>query len=139
MPPLPEYHPITHSSEELKKYPLQLLAIKSTSNFLNSSHANVQHLLKKEGVPYLDIHQQDAEIRGIADGDPVKVYNAQGQILLTARIKQKVRPGVVCMPQGFWPSLMKGGSSANALTNDLLTDMGDGAALQEARVEVMKA
>ena len=43
------------------------------------------------------------------------------------------------MPQGFWPSLMKGGSSANALTDDRLTDMGRGAAIQEARVEVMKA
>ena len=42
------------------------------------------------------------------------------------------------MPQGFWPSLLKGGSSANALTNDLLTDMGRGGAIQEARVEVVK-
>jgi hypothetical protein len=33
---------------------------------------------------------------------------------------------------------MKGNSSANALTKELLTDMGDGAALQEARVEVVK-
>ena len=138
-PPVPEYHPVTHTGEVLKKYPLRLLAIKSTSNFLNSSHANVQHLLKKEGPAYLDIHQQDAEIRGISDGDVVKVYNGHGQMTLTARIKGKVRPGVVCMPQGFWPSLLKGGSSANALTNDLLTDMGNGAALQEARVEVMKS
>jgi hypothetical protein len=33
--------------------------------------------------------------------------------------------------------MMKGGSSANALTDDLLTDMGNSAALQEARVEVV--
>ncbi|MGB5171720.1 MAG: hypothetical protein WBN69_09855 [Eudoraea sp.] len=42
------------------------------------------------------------------------------------------------MPQGFWPSLLKGESSANALTNDLLTDMGRGGAIQEAKVEVVK-
>lgn len=137
--PLPEYRPVTYTSEELKKYPLQLLTIKSTKNFLNSSHANVKHLLKKEGTYSLDMHRQDAETRGIADGDPVKVYNERGQVMITARIQEKVRPGVVCMPQGFWQSLLKGGSSANALTPDLLTDMGDGSALQEARVEVTKA
>jgi anaerobic selenocysteine-containing dehydrogenase len=78
-------------------------------------------------------------MRGIEDGDAVKVYNHRGQVLLTARIKEKVRPGVVCMSQGFRPSLMKGGSSANALTNDLLTDMENGSALQETRVQVIKS
>jgi anaerobic selenocysteine-containing dehydrogenase len=136
---LPEHKPVAYSDEDLKKYPLQLLAIKSTHHFLNTSHANVKHLLRKEGIPYLDIHQMDAKARGIVEGDEVKVHNEKGQVILTARIKNKVRPGVVCMPQGFWPSLMKGASSANALTNDLLTDMGNGAALQEARVEVTKS
>ncbi len=84
------------------------------------------------------MHRKDAELRGIADGTPVKVYNHRGELFLTARIKDKVRPGVVCMPQGFWPSLMKG-RSANALTNDLLTDIGNGSALQESRVEVVKS
>ena len=32
----------------------------------------------------------------------------------------------------------KGNSSANALTNDLLTDMGRGGAIQEARVDIEK-
>ncbi len=138
MSPLPEYHPVAFADEELKKYPLQLLAIKFTRNFLNTSHANVGHLLKKEGTPYLDLHNVDAKARGIADGDPVKVYNQRGQVILAARIVGKVRQSVACMPQGFWSSLMKGGSSANALTSDLLTDMGDGSALQEARVEVTR-
>jgi anaerobic selenocysteine-containing dehydrogenase len=138
MKSLPEQISPVYSAEELKKYPLQLLSIKSTRNFLNTSHANVRHLLQKEGIPYLDIHDADAKSRGISDGDAVKVHNARGHVLLTARIKNKVRMGIVCMPQGFWPSLMKGGSSANALTTDALTDMGNGSALQETRVEVTK-
>lgn len=32
--------------------------------------------------------------------------------------------GAVCMPQGYWLSLVEGGNTANALTNDLLADMG---------------
>ncbi|MBK8633957.1 MAG: molybdopterin dinucleotide binding domain-containing protein [Saprospiraceae bacterium] len=50
---------------------------------------------------------------------------------------KRVKKGVVCMPQGYWTSLINGDSSANALTDDLLTDMGGGADLQEAR-EVSK-
>jgi anaerobic selenocysteine-containing dehydrogenase len=137
--PLPEYKPLVYTSEQLKKFPLQLMSIKSTSNFLNTSHANVKHLLTKEGTYYLDLHKDDAEFRGLVDGDQVKIFNDHGEVLATARIKNKVRPGVVCMPQGFWPSLLKGGSSVNALTNDRLTDIGDGSALQETRVEVSKA
>lgn len=135
-PPIADYHPKAYSEDDLSRYPLQLLTIKSTKHFLNSSHANVNHLIKKEGKPFLEIHQVDAEARGIADGDDVKAYNQNGQVLITARIGAKVRQGVVCMPQGFWPSLIKGGASANALTSDLLTNMGDGAALQETRVDV---
>jgi anaerobic selenocysteine-containing dehydrogenase len=135
---LPEYKPVVYTAEELKKYPLQLMSIKSTGNFLNTSHANVKHLLTKEGTFYLDLHKQDADSRGVADGDQVKGHNDHGEVLATARIKNKVRQGVVCMPQGFWPSLLKGGSSVNALTNDRLTDIGEGSALQETRVEVIK-
>jgi len=138
MSPLPEYSPVVFSDDMVKNYPLRLLTIKSTSNFLNSSHANVSHLMSKEGQPVLDIHSSDARPRGISDGDEIRIFNENGEVVITARISEKVRQGIVCMPQGFWPSLMKGGSSANALTNDLLTDMGNGAALQEARVEIIK-
>jgi anaerobic selenocysteine-containing dehydrogenase len=137
-PPLPEYHPVLYSDEELSKYPLKLLTIKSTKNFLNSSHANVDQLRKNEGRPFMDMHQSDADERSIVDGDEVKAFNQNGRVLITVRISEKVRKGVVCMPQGFWPSLMNGNSSANALTKELLTDMGNGAALQEARVEIVK-
>lgn len=136
--PLPVYSRVPYSDDALKNYPLHLLTIKSTGNFLNSSHANVNHLMSKEGPPLLDIYSFDAEARGISNGDEVRIFNENGEVIITARISEKVRQGIVCMPQGFWPSMMKGGSSANALTNDQLTDMGNGAALQEARVEIAK-
>ena len=137
-PPLPDYRSMEYSAEDLAKYPLHLLSIKTSKNFLNSSHAQLKGKIDKEDKPSLDIHQKDAEVRGIVDGDEIKVFNQRGTVIITARIRKKVKQGVVCMPQGFWPSLMKGGSSANALTDDLLTDMGGSAALQETRVEVVK-
>jgi anaerobic selenocysteine-containing dehydrogenase len=134
--PLPAYVPVILSDEVKEKFPLQLLSIKSTRNFLNTSHANVSGLRKKEGEPQLDIHPEDAFARNISDKSTVRVFNENGEVLLTASVRSKVPKGVVCMPQGHWPSLIKGGSSANALTEELLTDMGGGAALNEARVEV---
>lgn len=136
LPPMPIYTPVVLSEEITTNFPLQLLSIKSTSNFLNSSHANVSRLRKKEGDPRLDIHPEDAFVRNIADGSEVKVFNQNGEVFLKASVRQKVPKGVVCMPQGHWSSLVKGGSSANALTEELLTDMGGGAALNEARVQV---
>ncbi len=137
-PPLPNYTPIAYSKKDTAQYPLHLLTLKTPKYFLNSSHANVKHVLEKEGKPCLEINPYDASARNIADGEELKVFNQRGMVYLTARVSQKVRQGVVCMPQGFWSALMKGGSSANALTNDQLTDMGRGGAIQEAKVEVVK-
>jgi anaerobic selenocysteine-containing dehydrogenase len=98
----------------------------------------MDYLIEKEGSPVLDISEQDAAIKGIKDGDQVKVFNQRGEVILAARIRKKVRKGVACLPQGFWPSLVTGRRSANALTNDLLTDMGGGGAIQEVRVDILK-
>ena len=136
MAALPVYNPVIHSTAQQEKYPLKILTIKSTKNFLNTSHANVDHLRNKEGGARLDLHPDDANSRGISDGSAVEVFNDRGRVLLTARVSERVAKGVACLPQGFWPSLMDGGSSANALTSDRLTDMGDGAALQETIAEV---
>ncbi len=137
-PSLPDYVPFAYSEKEQAQFPLHLLTIKSTKNFLNSTRANHETHTQKEGKPFLDMNEEDARARNLTDGDEIKVFNQRGEVYLHVRIKNKVRKGVVCMPQGFWSSFMKGGSSANALTHDELTDMGGSAALQEARVEVMK-
>lgn len=137
-PALPDYLPVEYSDEERANYPFHLLTIKSTRNFLNSSHANLPYLIEKEGSPNLDLNEEDAADKGIMDGDLVKVFNQRGEVTIQARLRKKVKKGVVCMPQGFWSSLTLGGSSANALTSDMLTDMGRGAAIQEARVNIIK-
>jgi anaerobic selenocysteine-containing dehydrogenase len=137
-PSLPTYIPKEYSKIEKTKYPLHLLTIKTPKYLLNSSHANIDHILKKEGKPYLEVNPKDASSRNIVDGDELKVFNQRGRVFITARISNKVQKGIVCMPQGCWPSLLKGGSSANALTDHLLTDKGGGGAIQEAKVEIVK-
>ena len=85
------------------------------------------------------MHATDAASRQIRDGDTVRVFNHRGSMTLRARVQDGTRPGVVSLPQGFWPSLLPGGSSANALTPDGLSDRGAGADFHDARVEVERA
>ncbi|KAB1071391.1 molybdopterin-dependent oxidoreductase [Tamlana haliotis] len=138
---LPAYKKVVYTEGDKNDYPLQLLTIKNTKGFHNSSLANVKHLQEKEGRLWLDIHPVDAKIRDIQNGDELMAFNQRGKVILEAKVTLSVRPGVVCMPHGFWPSLVKGGQASNNLTDDLLTDIkkwGGGAALQDCRVQVAK-
>lgn len=59
---------------------------------------------------------EDAEARGIKNGDIVKLFNDQGTILVGARISQRVVPGAVIVNKGsrvdpIAPHLDRGGST----------------------------
>lgn len=142
MDPLPSFVPAhegsSGDSELAAKYPLSLMTSKSALHFLNSSYANLPRNLKAEREPRLDMHPDDAASRGIVDGERVCVYNERGEVELRVRVGERVRSGVVSMPSGWWASLSPGGSSANALTSDGLSDLGGGADFHDTLVEVKK-
>ena len=119
--------------------PLALITAKTSHHILNSTYANLPRHLLAEREPRLDLHPDDAAARGIGDGDPVRVRNTRGVVLARARVGDIVGAGVVALPSGWWASRSPGGSSANALTPDDLTDRGGGGAFHAARVEVEPA
>ena len=121
-------------SEGAKRFPLELLGRKA-DNFLNSSFANVPSIQKMEEPELLEISQADAESRGIADGDPVRVFNDRGEIDLVARVDGSVRPGVVAAVLN-WAKLSSRGKNVNMLTSERLTDIGAGATFYSCLVEV---
>jgi anaerobic selenocysteine-containing dehydrogenase len=116
-----------------------LMTPKSAHHFLNSSYGNIKRQLKAEREPVLDIHPEDAESRSIADGDVIRVFNGRGSLQLRARVGDKVRPGVVAVPSGWWASQSPGGRSVNALTPDGLVDLRGAGAFHGALVEVERA
>jgi anaerobic selenocysteine-containing dehydrogenase len=97
---------------------------------------HVDRAVRAEGAPRLDIHPEDAERRGIADGQDVRVFNDRGSVTLAARIGDRVRPGVVSMPSGWWASASPSGRSANSLTADGVSDLGEGGDFHDTLVEV---
>lgn len=140
--PLPSYTPPRPGPggdpKLAARYPLALLTAKSALHILNSSYANMPRHLKAEREPLLLMHLRDATDREIEDGERVRVYNDRGEVRIHVRVGDLVRPGVVSMPSGWWASLSPGGSSANALTSDGLSDLGGGGDWHDTRVEVTR-
>ncbi|MGQ0668846.1 MAG: molybdopterin-containing oxidoreductase family protein [Actinomycetota bacterium] len=140
--PLPAFEPAPESPagdpELAARYPLALVAAKTGLHFLNSSYGGIERHLKGEREPLLEIHPDDAQARGIRDGDMVRVFNERGEVEVRARVGDRVRPGVVSIPSGWWASRSPGGRSANALTADGVAPWGRGGDFHDTLVEVTR-
>ena len=125
-------------SQQAAKYPLELLARKA-DNFLNSTFCNLgSHQPLEPKTNKLEMSRVDADLRGIAEGDAVRVFNDRGEIRLSALVDGAVQPGVVATRLN-WTKLMPDGIGINALTSERLTDMGDGPTFYSCLVEVERA
>lgn len=139
LPPLPTYMPLKEGYDGVRRgrgnrYPLMFIS-PPNHNFLNSTFANVEKHQKMEKEPTLQIHPEDADQRGIADGDPVVVFNDRGTYEARAKVVDKMLPGTV-VSQGLWWEGEGRKQRANALTPDRLSDMGEGATFFSTVVEV---
>jgi anaerobic selenocysteine-containing dehydrogenase len=112
------------------RFPLALIS-PATDRTINS----VLGELKKDEAE-LQLHPDDARVRGIASGDGVRAFNALGEVRCRARVSDRIRPGVVSLPKGAWRRSFRSGTSATALVADDLSEIGGGACFNDARVEV---
>ena len=115
------------------RYPLALIS-PATDRTISSTLGE----LHRAPVP-VAMHPDDAEPRGIRDGDRVRIFNALGSVRCRAQVDASVRAGVVFLPKGIWSHNTESGTTANALSPDTLTDLGGGACFNDARVEVEPA
>lgn len=134
--PVADFRPPEESRHGSPKnrFPLELLARKH-DNFLNSTFANLPSVQQMEETGMLEISQEDARSRNIANGDSVRVFNARGEIFLKARVDGKVQPGVVSAKLNL-PKLTHRFQSINVLTSEKLADMGNSATFYSVLVEV---
>ncbi len=87
------------------------------------------------GLGDLEMHPDDADARGVRDGDRVRAFNRRGEIILQARVDGSVSPGVVAARLD-WARFSPGGTNINVLTSEKLTDMGNAATFYSVCVEV---
>jgi len=123
-----------HGDGELRaRFPLELISPKNddsmNSTFGHRDAADLQ-------TATLHIAAGDAAHRGIGNRDQVRVWNDRGSCILTARVDESVRPGVVCAPSTRWGKRAAGHRNVNALTSERLTDAGGGPTFYSCLVEV---
>ena len=116
-------------------YPLAMIS-PPARNFLNSTFVNVTSLRDIEAEPVLEIHADDAQHRGIASGDVVKVFNQRGSYQCKAVVSKRARPGVVNGLGIWWRKLGLNGANVNEVTSQNLTDLGQGPVFYDCLVEV---
>ena len=95
-----------------RKFPLLL----TTGRVLSQYNVGAQTRRTENNVWHpqdtLDIHESDAEMRGIKDGSWVKLSSRVGETLMRARVTDEVAPGVV------WTTFHFPESGANVITTD---------------------
>jgi anaerobic selenocysteine-containing dehydrogenase len=131
----PEYKvpPEGVGSPYAEKFPLAMVSSREYG-LLNSQYVNTPKTLGHV-KPRLTIHPQDAEARGVRDGETVEIFNHIGRCELKVEVSSKTSPGVVIMYVGWWRDRdQKGGT--NFLTSDRYTALGNNSILKEAMVEV---
>ncbi|MGZ5269118.1 MAG: molybdopterin-containing oxidoreductase family protein [Ramlibacter sp.] len=131
---LPNHEPIGSSPH----YPLAMIS-PPARNFLNSTFVNLRSLRDIEREPVLEIHPADAEPRGIASGDVVRVFNERGDYHCKAEVCERARPGVVNGLGIWWRKDGLRGTNVNQLTSQRLTDLGGGPVFYDCLVEVQVA
>jgi anaerobic selenocysteine-containing dehydrogenase len=111
-------------------YPLALIS-PATSRTISSTLGE----LRRETVP-LEVHPRDAAVRGLSDGDAVRVWNDLGEVRTVLRLNADLIPGLALLPKGLWSHNTRSGTTANSLAPATLADLGGGACFNDARVEV---
>jgi biotin/methionine sulfoxide reductase len=102
---------------------------------------------KVAGREPMRMNREDAAVRGIRDGDIVRVFNDRGAILAGAVLTDDIRPGVIQISTGAWYDPLDPGTigtldkhgNPNVLTLDKGTSrLAQGPSAQTTLVQVEK-
>jgi anaerobic selenocysteine-containing dehydrogenase len=131
MPRFADHWDITEKTDE--EHPFRL-ATSPARGFLNSSFNETPGSRRREGVPSVFIHPEDAVRLAILDGETVTVGNRRGTVELTARVRPGLPTGVL-VAEGLHPNAAHGGGwGINALTDATPAPPFGGAAFHDAAV-----
>jgi len=142
VPSIPKYIEPWEGQEDpiRKRYPIQIVSPHSRAR-VNSQFSNIPRI-RAHAEDRVWINTGDAKLRGIENGDRVRIYNDRGQILTIARVTDRIIPGVASLDSGAWfdpdENGLDRGGSVNCLTLDR-TSPGGAFACNSCLVEIEKA
>lgn len=116
--PIPIYNPGYESWEDAtEQYPLMVSSWKSKIRY--HSKWNQVDILNQACRHRVWINPIDAEPRGIAEGDMVKVYNDRGAIAIEAHVTPRIIPGAMALEEGRMRQLDENGVDVGGCVNTL--------------------
>lgn len=143
--PLPAYTPGFDGWDDplRQRYPLQLTGFHYKAR-THSSYGNID-VLQQACPQAIWINPIDAQARGIQHGDTVRVFNQNGQMLISAKVTPRILPGVTAIGQGAWLNAdmfgdkVDRGGSINILTSHRPSPLAKGNPSHSNLVQVEKA
>ena len=131
----PAEHPLNTDSELAQKYPLASVQRK-TRHQVHTTFNNLETMLSLDGrKPTITINDEDAQERGISQGDAVVAYNDRGEHSGIAYVTGHVKKGVVVLENG-WDDTTA--SPSSNVTNNAWPTLGTIHCCNSTLVEVKK-
>jgi anaerobic dimethyl sulfoxide reductase subunit A len=122
LPPIPRYIETWESTGDplAEQYPLQFIS----THFKRRIHSNMDNIacLKECEPQVLWISSSDAHSRNIANGDMIRVFNQRGEVIILAKVTERIMPGVVSLDEGAWYNPDANGADRGGCCNVLLKD-----------------
>ncbi|MEM8523769.1 MAG: molybdopterin-dependent oxidoreductase [Bacteroidota bacterium] len=131
---------IENTSEPLDKdHPLIL----TTGRIRDQWHTmtktgKVNKLLKHLPMPFLEIHPEDAYVRGLKEGDVAIISGRRGEVRVKVKVTDSIREGVVFLPMHWGKILNNNFGRANNLTNNLIDKVSKQPDYKYSAVQVKK-
>ncbi len=113
-----------------ERYPLALIS--------PASERTISSTLGELARPDVKLlmHPDDARARGLEENDAVRIFNDLGEVQCLLTVAPSIRPGTISLPKGLWRRSTRNNATGTALVPDTLTDLGEGACFNDARVQV---
>ena len=97
-------------------FPLVLTSGARHKHATHSQHQYLERMRKAMPDALVELHPDDAARRGISNGDEVEVATRRGSVRFTARITDRIKPGVAHCAHGW------NHANVNELTDDHALD-----------------
>lgn len=141
----PEYETPEEAYRENPKaseYPLMF--VQGKSRYRIHAYYSASTWFQEYFGPVVNINPQDAEARGIATGDDVRIWNDRGEFVCTALINNSIMPGTLFMAETTYSQYYKEGflqNVTNAYRQERCYDMKFGPQIpfNDTLVEMKKA
>ncbi|MFK8047042.1 MAG: molybdopterin-dependent oxidoreductase [Halioglobus sp.] len=134
-------------AERAKSYPLHMMSNQPKTRLHSQyDHGITSRERKIQGRERARLNRQEAERRGLENGDVIRVFNDRGACLAGLEISEDIRNGVLELPTGAWfdPKQVRGENlevhgNPNVLTADRGTSrLAQGCSAHSCLVEVEK-